>query len=373
MILYTAITVITVCLASLVQRQPEGNGAYITKQQGLNIVGISSIFLLLFGLAAFRLGVGNDYGTYINTCHEIFVGGYVVTEPGFNFVVKTLYTIVGSTSYLVMFAFFAFMIAFVFLKAIYEQSPSFQMGIFLFMALGLYFRTFNTVRYYFVLGITLYAIKYVTRKQYGKFIITILFAALFHKSVLVVIPMYLIAQMKWKKYYVIVLAVASGAVMLCQDLIMKIALILYPSYVDTIYLDQTSDLLTTISNIGRCGAVVALAVFFYKDAIENDEINQFHLKLNILAIALYASCWFLPLISRFGYYLMTSQIVFVPRMLSMIGDEKKKKLATIAVVLVGILFFLDFLRTASADGIRVLPYHSWLFYEEEWRVGNSLF
>ena len=54
----------------------------------------------------------------------------------------------------------------------------------LFMLLGLYFRTFNTVRYYFVLAVTLYSLRYVLKREYGKFVLLILLAALFHNCLL---------------------------------------------------------------------------------------------------------------------------------------------------------------------------------------------
>lgn len=80
----------------------------------------------------------------------------------------------------------------------YDQSVDFTLSFALFMLLGLYFRTFNTVRYYFVLAVTLYSLRYVLKREYGKFVLLILLAALFHKSVLVVIPLYLIAALPWK-------------------------------------------------------------------------------------------------------------------------------------------------------------------------------
>ena len=95
----------------------------------------------------------------------------------------------GVNADLLVFALFAAATVFVFLKAMYDQSAWFAGSFALFMLLGLYFRTFNTVRYYFVLAVTLYSLRYVLKREYGKFVLMILGAALFHKSVLVVIPL----------------------------------------------------------------------------------------------------------------------------------------------------------------------------------------
>lgn len=98
-------------------------------------------------------------------------------------------------SYLPIFGLFSLLTVYFFLRAIYEQADLFPGFIFLFLMNGYYFSSFNTVRYYLALAIALYSTKYVLRGEYLKFILWILTAALFHKSVLVVIPIYLGA--KW--------------------------------------------------------------------------------------------------------------------------------------------------------------------------------
>ena len=96
MMLYGLVAITTIALAFLVINEPQpvsgqlhkSNG--FTRRQGLNTLSLLAIFTILFLLSALRLEVGNDYGTYVTTIHEIYVGGYVVTEPLFNGVVKIL-------------------------------------------------------------------------------------------------------------------------------------------------------------------------------------------------------------------------------------------------------------------------------------------
>ena len=116
MLLYSAIAAGTIALACHVQNQTNKIPNVMSRQQLLNKIYMAAIFSILFLLAALRLEVGNDYGTYVVTCHEIFQNGYVVTEPGYNFVVRLLYTLSGKEDYLLMFAFFAFVTTFLFLK-----------------------------------------------------------------------------------------------------------------------------------------------------------------------------------------------------------------------------------------------------------------
>ncbi len=373
MILYSAIAAITILVACQIHNHPIQIDIGITRQQALNKVYLALIFSILFLLAAFRLEVGNDYGTYVVTCHEISQNGYVVTEPGYNFVVKALYQISGKEDYLLMFAVFAFATTFIFMKSIYDQTDNFSFGFFLFMALGIYFRSFNTVRYYFALAITLYSLRYVVKKQYVKFIILILFAALFHKSVLIVIPLYIIANRKIKKWQMVIAALICSSFIIFKDFYLMVALKLYPSYQNTPYLNETGGIADSIFSIIRCVAVLALCILCYKETIRDSKDNRLFFNLNIMAIALYTCCTFIPLLSRFGYYLITPHILLIPNVICRIENKRKKKLILYSAIGIAILYFLLFLKTASADGVRVLPYKSWLFYEKEWLDATKIF
>ena len=378
MILYGMVAATTIALACLVKNQPQleeekFHKNEFTRRQGLNTLSLLAIFSVLFLLSALRMEVGNDYETYVDTIHEIYVGGYVVTEPLFNGVVKVLCKLSGGENYLLVFGFFAFVTIWIFLKVLYEQTEDFPMAFFLFMTLGIYFRTFNTVRYYFVLALTLYSFRYVLKKEYVKFVLLILLAAFFHKSVLVVIPIYLIANMEWKKWFEVILTAGALGMFLCQDFIMKIALELYPSYKDTIFLETETGLSGNLMSVLRCAVIFVFAVICYKDSVENQKENIFYFKLNFLAILLYLCGSFLPLVGRIGYYLITSHILFVPGLLRGIQSDKKRKLFTVLVIIVGVIYFLLFLRSANQPGVRVLPYKSWLFYEKEFLNAETIF
>ena len=187
MILYILVTVVTVWLGLYVNNHCRLIGNRISRQQMLNGLCLSFIFLVLFALSACRLNVGNDYAKYVEFMHLIYCNAYVPTEIGFNSLVKLLYAISGFENFLLVFGFFAFFTVLLFLISIYRQADSFGFSFFLFMAFGYYFQSFNTVRYYLALAIAVFVIPYVLRKEWGKFIFLVLLGATFHKSLLVVI------------------------------------------------------------------------------------------------------------------------------------------------------------------------------------------
>ena len=381
MVVYCLITVLTAALGFLIKRDMASVGGGLTapgrplqRRQLFNGICLTGLFLILTLTAALRVEVGNDYGKYVDIFHEIWAGtdeAYVVTEPGFNFVVRALYAMSGFENYLLVFALFAAATVFFFLRAMYGLSEDFGLSVFMFMTLGLYFRTFTTVRYYFAMALAMYALGRLLRREYAGFVLWILLAALFHKSVLVVLLLYPLALLPWKKWVLLCGCAAGGLAVLLQGPILRLALVFYPTFQNTVYLSQGVGLLANASGILRCLAVFALA-FCCREGFEKEE-NRFYLKLSALGFALYTCGSFLPLVSRLAYYVVTPQILLVPGLLAHIGKGQKKKIALAAVLLFCLVYFISFLGTASGSGIQVLPYKTWVFTDWEWINGADFF
>ena len=367
---YIAITVMTSLMALQVINNKQSISCFAngrrTRQSFGNRLFITGIFVILFLCSALRFDIGNDYWKYTQTAHEVYVGGYVVTELGFNFIVKLIYGLCGSECYELVFALFAFVTIRIFLKAFYEQSVDFSWTFFLFMTMGLYFQTFNTVRYYFALAIALYSIKYVLGKDWISFVFLILFAALFHKSVLLVIPVYWIAIFEWKKWHIIAGFVTGALCFAGQKIILKLALILYPSYKGTVYLAGSD----TFSSMIRITMILGLYIWFvkYKDAML-EEISrfrelQFYARLNILSFIVCAFFSFLPVVTRIIYYFCITQLFMIPLIINNIEEPKLRKRVEKIIILVCVAYFAVFLLQAHQDGVKLLPYKSWLFETE---------
>ena len=71
----------------------------------------------------------------------------------------------------------------------------------------------------------------------------------------------------------------------------------------------------------RCAAVLLLGLSAYRETIKENRANLFYFKLNLLGLALYTCVSFLPLVSRFGYYLITAHVLLVPGILMGMPDE----------------------------------------------------
>lgn len=335
-----------------------------TRKSACDRLLLGGIFAILFASSALRFGIGNDYGQYTQTAHEAYVGGYVVTEVGFNALVRLIYGLVGFECYELVFAAFAFVTLYIFLKAMRRQSVSFEQSFFLFMTLGLYFQTYNTVRYYLALAVALYSMRYVLERDWIKFVFVIVAASFFHKSVILVIPVYWVASFEWKKIYIIAGAVLSAVCLAGRGFVMRIALALYPSYKNTVYLDNSLNVISVF----RIAVVLGLYLCFMKHYKDNPKAKElrFYGQLNILALAACTFFYFLPVVTRIAYYFSVSQLLMIPLMISMVDDEALRRRLKLAVLCVCVAYFGVFLLQAHRDGVGLLPYKSWMFTDERY-------
>lgn len=375
MIVYIFTAVITVLLGLMVDNRLKVQRNMVSRQQMLNGLSLTALFLLLFAVSACRLNVGNDYAKYVEFMHLVNCDAYVPTEAGFNLLVKIIYGLSGFENYLLVFAVYAFVTIGIFLLGMYEQSEDFSLTFFLFMALGYYFQTFSTVRYYLALALALYAMKFVMRGQWGRFTVLILLGSAFHKSLLVVIPLYILAVLPWKKWQLAAGALFCTTFLFCQDFYLKLVVLLYPTYEDTEYLEGG----TSYINILRCLAVLAFSGIVYwsgkrsgstrGEEQKNAEVGErydrahFYFYLNLGALVLYVFCSFLPIISRIGYYLTVSHILYLPMLLKRVEDRRWRKVLRAGILLAALLYFAIYMSRADNDGTLILPYKTFFFHD----------
>ncbi|WP_029231878.1 EpsG family protein [Butyrivibrio sp. VCB2006] len=364
MSVYLSLTVIVLLLALLIKQTDGKCGVMriyqgMSRQQMINLVTCLVIFVLLFAVSALRLNVGNDYLKYVEFMHLAYSNAYVPTEIGFNMLAKIIYFLCGFENYLLIFAIFAFATIYFFMKAMYEQSKWFTLSFVMFMLLGYYFQSLSTVRYYLALSIALYAVKFVINRDWPRFVLITLLGSLFHKSLLLILLLYVVAQLKWKRWMYAGLGILGISCLFLKDFYLKIVIYLYPSYKNTEYLEGG----TSIVNIVRCIVIFAFSMWLYKDVIKDSRENRFYFICNIMALVLYVFGSFIPVISRVGYYLTVTHILFVPALVVGIKDEDKRKIATAATMIACVIYFVLYMRGAGNDGIRILPYQTFLFHD----------
>lgn len=345
-------------MGSCERRYLSGN---VTRQEMFNRLLCVAIYCILAALSACRIASGNDYWGYAAMFDLISQGRHVPSEIGFNGVVLLMQAIFGREQYLPIFGLFSLLTVFFFVKAIYDQGQWFVFSLFLFLMNGYYFSSFNSVRYYLGLGIAMFSMKYVIKGEYGKFILWIVAAAFFHKSILVVIPGYLAARwlagVKLKKWHVMLGVFFALSLIFGREFYRKIIFEFYPFYEGSAF-DHVD---YSITNIGKCAGTFFLAAISYKKAIRDNVRNKFYLYLSTAGFVLYTFGAFIPEVSRIGYYFVISQVFLIPDMLKSMEEGLSKKVITAVVIVAFVGHFALFLKTAYSVDIRLLPYLNWIF------------
>lgn len=331
------------------------------RRQARNYVAEFAIFVLLTGVSACRIAVGNDYWVYRDNFKLIMQERHVSSEFLFNLIVKGMQNLFGYDKYLPIFALFSFLTVLFFVLALHDQAKEYAFSVFLLMTGGYYFNSLNSVRYYFALAIALFSMKYVLRGEYGKFVLLIVMGMGFHKSILLVIPVYLaakgLASVKLNKWHYL-----AGGVLLCslifgQDFYRKIIFYFYPFYENSAF-DNGQ---ISYVNIGKCLGTLALCLIYRLKVGKMEERDRFYFFLNVAALAVYTLGSFIPEVSRVGYYLIISQIFLLPDMLSGMEKGWLRRLCTLGVLGAFLLYFVMLLKGMYAIDVRLLPYLNWIF------------
>lgn len=372
MAVYLTLTVVVIALAAFVHNADyvklhngtsgiPGNRGGMTRQQTVNFLMAAAVFVLLAGVSACRIAVGNDYWVYRFQFNLIMQGRHVSYEWGFKLVVWLIQSLFGYDNYLPVFAVFSVATAYFMVKALYDQAEDFCFSVFLLMTGGFYFSSLNSVRYYFVLSIVMYAAKYAINKEYGKFILWICFAACFHKSVLVVLPVYIVArwlaERKIHKAFYVAGGLFIASLLLFPQVYRRIIFYFYPFYENSAF-DKVD---ISVTNIAKCLGVLVLSLLYYKSAVKETKVNRFYFLLNLGGLIIYTFANFIPEISRIGYYLIVTQIFFIPSLLRRIENKKQRIFFSVCVAAAFIGYFALFLRSAYDTNVRLLPYLNWIF------------
>ena len=371
-LVYIGLTAVTVILALFVDNRDfvagriRGGRAFgepcgLQRRQARNLIAETAVYCLLAGVSACRIAVGNDYWVYRDNFKLIAQGRHVSSEIGFNLVVDWMQELFGYDQYLPIFGLFSLVTVFFFVKALHDQGTDYAFSLFLLLTGGYYFNSLNSVRYYLALAVALYAMKYVLRGEYGKFILWIAAGAAFHKSILLVIPVYLaarlLAQAKLKKWHYGAGALLLLSLVFGQNFYREIIFRFYPYYENSAF--DNGEL--SYVNIAKCIAVLVLCLICYQRSLKEDLMNRFYFFLNLAGLVVYCCGSFIPEVSRVGYYMIVSQTFLLPRLLRDIRRGWFCTLCYAGVIGAFAGYFVVLLYKMYDVDVRLLPYLNWIF------------
>lgn len=195
---------------------------------------ITIVFAFMLYLTIFRYGTGNDYYSYIYIMRKadaatftgIFSLGY---ETGFIILTKLITFFTTNTD--VLFMIYGILILVPTAYAIFRYSENLWMSTMLFISLTFFYCSFNFIRQSMAFAIILLAYRHFREGNHFRVMLFIFIASLFHSTVIVLIPIYLLAvAVRVTKLSVAIYGAVFALVYLFSWQILDIAIIILPQY-----------------------------------------------------------------------------------------------------------------------------------------------
>ncbi len=226
MAVYLILMAIVLVLAyPLIERKPS-----IGKKLCYVIVTFAAMYLI----SIFRYGLGNDYYSYIYIFRNIqdssglaiFNLGY---EPAFTVITKLISLFTSNIN--VLYAIYALLILVPTAYAIFRYSENIWMSTMMFISLTFFYCSLSFIRQSIAFAVILCAYKYVKERNHFKVLLFIFIACLFHSTVIVMIPIYLIAAfVRPTKITVPIYGVITALVYFLSWPILRLAVLILPQY-----------------------------------------------------------------------------------------------------------------------------------------------
>ncbi len=313
-----------------------------------------NIFYWLMVLAAiifsgFRYQIGNDYDSYVTIYRQVSnepLSTYV--EPGYAFFCYFL-SALGFT-YQGMFFIFSTMTLLLIAVTLRKFSVHPALSLMIFFLQPIYF--FNVmcvIRQFFAISIIFYSLPYMIDRKFFKFFLLVLIAAFFHKTAVIVLPIYFFVHYRYSKYLFI------GALVL---------VLLYPPdrmLSSIIVMADYEDYFTYKPPQFRGGTTLVvrvalfLAVLFFKDRFEG-MANRVLVNLYLFGVIMYFSTLSTEAISRISLYLTIFEVITTVNVFYLFIRSDRIRMSLLYVIYCALLFFQNlnvystFYRRGTSEG-----------------------
>jgi hypothetical protein len=303
-------------------------------------------FILTLFAGLRNISVGTDTSNYVFNFTRLGYRADVIEsqsfienlkdEPGY-YLLQVLANNISSDYWSVLLLIAAVFCVFV-LYSINRYSKNRVLSLFVFITLGYYTFCFNAARQAIALSIYLMALPYLINKKFIKYAIIVCIAALFHKTILIAIPLYFIFTMKYSAKSVSLVLIVSFATAFMLPKLLTSAMEMESRY--TLYAEghATGGYLLTIF-------YTLLAIFFIcmraKVPQENRMFYDVYLQMLICGSAIYLvvslTSSYVEL-TRFAAYFQIAAIFLWAE----IYNKKNKFISSSIMPIIYILFGLYF-------------------------------
>lgn len=306
-------------------------------KQNKKYINIIFVILTLF-LIVRAPEVGLDYENYgkiFEYAHEksfVELLTFERHELGFKYYNKIISMIFNN------YSFFLAVTSIVSIAGIYyyikDNSKNYISSILIFVTFNYYAFLFSILRQAIAMSILLFSIKYIKEKKVYKFLILVVLAALFHKTALIFLPMYFIANIKISRKYLIIYLSAIAIIAVSGKYLLNLIF-------EYVYKPSTLEAVSG-QGIKMLILLVGLAIFAYcqqEKLLKQDKNNQIYINSIFMAGLIQSIAPVFSLAHRAVMYYSIAMIVLIPNIIETFENKKIKMAVEITMYVVLILYF----------------------------------
>ncbi|MGN0665904.1 MAG: EpsG family protein [Huintestinicola sp.] len=209
------------------------------------IIYIAIVFGMMFLMSIFRIDIGSDYNHYKIFFYWLVDGqGTMSTlleqsvEPGYVLLMKLVSMI--SPHYFTLNLVTSAAILIPTAITIYRYSEKPWLSAWLYLAITFFYNSMNFTRQSLSVAIIFCGYRFFKEKKHIAVVLTIIAASLFHKSALVLLPVYFLSLIKLNVLWLVILSAAGTGVFIFSEQIIRLVTTYilpgYSKYVDTIFI-----------------------------------------------------------------------------------------------------------------------------------------
>lgn len=359
---YIIMTLVSCGAAYMAQRSLKGDTISIGKvsvdKRILYFIAACIPLVLVSGL---RWDTGVDHLNYYYVFTNVNFGLETHVEIGFKLLCKLVWLFTKDMAWLFMLCTLITM-AFTFV-AIWRNSSNLFISVFLFIAMGYFYYSMNSIRHFMALALYLFAYRFLRERKLLWYVGVILLAAMFHKIALIALPLYFLLNIKYKRYWYGIFAV----VLLLVNYFHRPILDLVYRYIFEFYKDiEGQHVGMSIVNVGIMLALTILCMLYEKKLLERSSQNIILINAAFLGVIFFTLCGWIPEYTRIGQYLTMLALFLVPEILACEERPKINQIYTIGLVVGFSAFMIVMLINSRVDTIQLIPYSSVFSRDSYW-------
>ena len=341
---------------------------------------ISSVILIVFSSIR-ATNVGIDYFQfYVPFFENVHSGGwgYLISDANtyrseFGFSLLTyLISFVTGNPFVYAAVIAVFMVGLTAL-VLYRDCPKPWVGMFIFVAFNFFGNTLSYLRQSLAIAIFLFAIRYIKEKRIVPYMLLVLLAASFHNSLLLMIPIYFLAQIPVNRVSMGVYAGVTVLVLIFSwqlfDLVTQFVYQYYATE-QNLYFMNGRDFMTGFVPV----LAMVMIIGFKKLLLKQNPRNVVLVNLAMYAGIFFILTWKHFLFQRIGNIFFTAAILYIPELLAALQstateEEKEKRFLAgkgswrnygyyyglAAVMAFGLIYYFWFIQQ---NRINLLPFYT---------------